>query len=271
LRDAEFRCFSQWGEDGILQYLIARIAIPEPVFVELGVGDYRESNTRFLLQNDNWRGLILDEGKAHTAFVRQSGLAWRHDLTAGSAFITRENINDLLHRYRFSGDIGLLSIDVDGNDYWILKAVEAVTPRVLIVEYNSIFGRKLAVTVPYDAGFVRRRAHYSNLYAGASLRAICDAAAASGFAFVGSNSAGNNAFFVRADVLGGIRSVSVEEGYVSSRFRESLDATGKLTLIGDHRKRLETIANCSLVELATGDVRTVRDLYLEPGSPGMEL
>jgi hypothetical protein len=270
LRDAEFRCFSQWGEDGILQYLVSRVVIPETSFVEFGVGDYSESNTRFLLQNDNWRGLVLDGGTAHVEFVERSGLLWRHDLTAATAFITSENINGLLRQHGFSGDIGLLSIDIDGNDYWVLQAIEAVKPRLLVVEYNSTFGSKLAVTVPYDAGFARSRAHPSHLYFGASLRAICDAAGSKGFAFVGSNSAGNDAFFVRRDVFGDLRSLSVEEGYVASRFRESRDAEGNLAPIGDHRKRLEAIADCRLLDLRTNEVRTVRELYLDPGATGLE-
>jgi hypothetical protein len=91
LRDAEFRVTSQWGEDGIIDWLIERAKIP-PVsqsFIEFGVGTYREANTRFLLQNRNWRGLIMDSSEAMVATVREDGLAWAHALTVRPAFITR--------------------------------------------------------------------------------------------------------------------------------------------------------------------------------------
>src|SRR5713226_6465847 len=77
LREAEFRVFSQWGEDGIIQYLLGKVPVQEEIFVEFGVGDYSESNTRFLLCNDNWRGLIIDSGDAHRNYLAASGLDWR--------------------------------------------------------------------------------------------------------------------------------------------------------------------------------------------------
>jgi hypothetical protein len=265
LRDAEFRCFSQWGEDGILQYLVSRVPVADTSFVEFGVGNYAESNTRFLLQHDNWRGLILDGGKAHLDFVAQHGLDWRHDLTSLQAFVTRENINALLEEAGFHDDIGLLSVDIDGNDYWVLEAIQVVTPRILAIEYNSIFGATLAVTVPYQADFARGRSHYSHLHAGASLAAVHRLASARDYVFVGGNAAGNNAFFVRRDVAHGVREVTVEAGYTASRFRESRGPDGALTFLGPHRARLEAIADCPLWDLDGGQVRTVRELFLGDG------
>lgn len=257
LRDAEFRVHSQFGEDGIIQYLISRVPIEQDVFIEFGVADYRESNTRFLLCNDNWRGLILDAGTTHMDFVRSSPLGWRHTIDARSVFITRDNINATIAEAGISGDIGLLSIDIDGNDYWVLDSIEVVTPRILIVEYNSTFGPVAAVSVPYDAQFDRTRAHHSNLYWGASLTAMCFAADRKGLAFVGSNSAGNNAFFVRRDVLGDLSPLTPQEGWVDARFRDSRDPEGNLTYIGGRAARIAVIADQPLVEVATGAVTTV--------------
>ena len=148
--DAEFSTFSQWGEDGIIQYLLARTDLGDLSFVEFGVESYREANTRFLLMKDNWRGLIIDADSHHIEFIRQSQLAWRHDITAVSTFVTAGNINRLLLDNGKLGDIGLLSIDIDGNDYWVLKAITAVRPRIIICEYNSVFGSRRAVSVPYE-------------------------------------------------------------------------------------------------------------------------
>jgi hypothetical protein len=125
------------------------------------------------------------------------------------------------------------------------------------VEYNSTFGPDAAVTVPYDPGFDRTKAHHSNLYFGASLSAICRAADRKNMAFVGSNSAGNNAFFVRHDLLGGLKALTPQDGWVDARFRESRDAEGNLTYIGPRAERIAVIADLPLVDVATGALTTV--------------
>ncbi len=261
LRDAEFRVFSQWGDDGIIQYLLGRVPVANTEFVEFGVEDYSEANTRFLLCNDNWRGLIIDAGLAHQRFVAERGLEWRHDLTAISSFITRDNIDGLIRGAGFGGDIGLLSVDIDGNDYWVLDAIASVSPRIVIVEYNAMFGADLAVTVPYRPDFHRSRAHYSGVYYGASLAALARLADRKGFAFVGCNSAGNNAYFVRRDVLGDLREIGVQDGFVMNRFRESRDPAGGLTFVADPRERLRLIADLEVIETTSGRAFTIADLY----------
>src|SRR5580658_2001278 len=108
LQEVEFRVSSQWGQDGIIDWLIERSEIPASAqtFIEFGVEDYRQSNTRFLLQNRNWRGLIMDGDSAIVKAIESDGLAWRYDLTARSDFITRENINELISGAGFGGEIG---------------------------------------------------------------------------------------------------------------------------------------------------------------------
>ncbi|HEV8462060.1 MAG TPA: hypothetical protein VGQ38_15275 [Gaiellaceae bacterium] len=249
---AEFQCFSQFGEDGIIQFLVQRVPIEHEVFVEFGVADYRESNTRFLLVHDNWRGLIMDGADTMHDFLRSTGLAWQHEIDARTAFIDRDNINDLIRTAGIVGDIGLLSIDLDGNDYWVLDAIEVVTPRVLIAEYNSVFGSEAAVTVPYNPAFVRGEKHWSWLYWGASLAALTRLAGEKSYALVGGNRAGNNAFYVRRDVLGDIPEVTVEEAYVRSRFRESRNRAGELSYISAHEDRLRLVADLPLFDLDSG-------------------
>jgi hypothetical protein len=252
LRRAEFQVFSQYGEDGIVQFLVQRVPIEHEVFVELGVSDYRESNTRFLLVHDNWRGLVVDSGPQMHRFLESSGLSWRYDIKATTAFINRDNVNTLIRRASIEGDIGLLSIDVDGNDYWILEAMDVVSSRILIAEYNSTFGTNAAVTVPYDPTFVRRKKHWSCLYWGASLAALTRLAGDKGYALVGGNRAGNNAFFVRRDVLGKIPEVDVAHAYSPSLFRESRNPAGQLTYVSRHEDRLRLIAEMPLVDLESG-------------------
>lgn len=260
IRDAEFRVFSQFGEDGIIQFLVQNVPMTDDSFVEIGVEDYRESNTRFLLQNNGWRGLIIDAGRAHLRFTQRRRFRWRYDLTAVQGFVDRENVNALLTKTGFKGDIGLLSIDIDGNDYWLWNALEAVTPRIVVIEYNSLFGPTRAVTVPYDPRFDRTVAHWSTLYFGASLPAICRLAEERGYRFLGSNSAGNNAFFVRDDVAGALPALRAEEGWVRRRFCESLGPDGKPTYVSDHTAGRRLIEQLPLVDVTTGTTLRVGDL-----------
>lgn len=228
IRSSEFQVYSQWGEDGIVQHLLQHIEIDKQIFVEFGVESYSEANTRFLLVNKNWAGLVIDGSAQHVESIKMSPIYWRYNLKAVCAFITEKNINELLKGNGITGDIGLLSIDIDGNDYWIWNQIEVVSPRIVIVEYNSRLGVEKSVTVPYDETFVRQNAHYSMVYYGASLRALVNLGRRKGYAFVGCNSNGVNAFFVRMDVLGGLKEVTVEQGYVAGKYREARNLNGSL-------------------------------------------
>ncbi len=252
IQETEFRVFSQFGEDGIIQFLISNIPIPNKTFVEFGVEDYTESNTRFLLVNDNWSGLVIDGSQSNIDSIKNDSHYWRHELTPLSAFITRDNINSLIAS-RFSGDLGLLSMDIDGNDYWIWEAINVVSPRIVVCEYNSLFGNKHRISIPYRDDFLRQKAHFSYLYFGASLGALCMLAEKRGYCFVGCNSAGNNAFFVRKDVIGDLRVVSLEEGYVTSKFRESRDANDKMNFVSG-ADRLKLIESMSVFDFKTGQM-----------------
>jgi hypothetical protein len=232
LHGAEFQVYSQWGEDGILQHLLRNIAVPRNIFVEFGVENYTESNTRFLLINKNWAGLVIDGSAENIEFIKRDDIYWRHNLKAEHAFITRENINDLIRRNGIGGEIGLLSIDIDGNDYWVWEAINVIHPSVVVVEYNSRFGPERSVTVPYDASFVQLTAHHSGLYFGASLAALCLLGRRKGYSFVGCNTAGNNAFFVRAELRPSILpELTPVEGFVAAQFRQARDAHGTLAFL----------------------------------------
>ena len=232
LAEVEFKVFSQFGDDGIIQYLTRHLPMRHRTFVEFGVEDYFESNTRFLLQKDNWTGFVMDGSEEAMARLRQAPYFWKHDLKAAAAFITRENIGGLIaeHTRGWSG-IDLLHIDLDGNDSWIWKALD-IAPSIVIVEYNSAFGAERAVTIPYAADFRRSAAHFSHLYWGASLKALHRLAQSKGYAFAGCNGAGNNAYFVRRELLNdAVAEVSLEAGYVQSKYRESRDREGRLTYL----------------------------------------
>jgi hypothetical protein len=262
LRSAEFKTFSQWNEDGIVQHLIHHVPIDNPTFIEFGVEDYRESNTRFLLVNNGWRGLIVDGGEAHQKFVyEESTLGWRYPIDARRAFVTPETINDIFRDAGIGGDIGLLSIDVDGIDYWMWRAIEVVSPRVVVVEFNSTFGVDHAITVPYDPTFDYAAAHYSRLFFGASLPAFVDLAERKGYRFVGCESHGANAFFVREDVAHSLRGLSATEGYVASQFRSARDESGRLIFTDSHRAQLDVIAQMEVELVPERRRATIGELF----------
>lgn len=259
LTDYEFKVFSQWGEDGIIQFLINNIEIPNKMFIEFGCEDYTESNTRFLLQNNNWSGLVMDASIKNIERIKKDQIYWKHNLKAECAFIDRENINDLIKRNGISGDIGLLSIDIDGNDYWVWEAITCIEPRILIIEYDSLLGYKKAVVTPYDRKFDRKKAHFSYLYGGASVNALYTLGIRKGYCLVGSNSAGNNLFFVRNDVIGNLPQVTPEEAYVKAEFRNSRDENGNLSYLG-FEESLALIAEMPVYDVESHCIIKIRDI-----------
>lgn len=220
LAEVEFQVFSQWGDDGIIQYLINKIDVPHKTFIEFGVENYIESNTRFLIVNNNWTGYVIDGSPENIRFIKNDIISWACELYAKAAFINSENINALLSEVNFHSEIGILSIDIDGNDYWVWEAINVINPVIVITEYNSLFGHNTLWTIPYDPEFVRGKPH-TNLYYGASLGALSFLGNKKGYTLIGCNSKGNNAYFIRNDKLGNFPARKVKEAYVLSKFREA--------------------------------------------------
>lgn len=261
LSEVEFKVFSQNGEDGIIQWMIHNVEIENRVFIEFGVEDYQESNTRFLLMNDNWSGFVIDGSSTNIEAIKRREYYWRYDLKALSSFITKDNISHLIRDAGISGNIGILSIDIDGNDYWVLDSIECVSPTILICEYNSTFGSDKAVTVPYDESFRRNQKHFSNLYYGASLKAFCNWAQSRDYIFLGCNSAGNNAFFVKRSCIKEDKIPSKAE-YVEARFAESRDSRGNLTFLRG-KDKLREIQNMEVYEIQQERNRIISELFEE--------
>lgn len=258
LGDAEFQVFSQFGEDGIVEWLISRLSGIPRSFVEFGVEDYTESNTRFLLRNRNWRGLVMDGSAANMHRVRSHHSFWKHDLTAVAAFIDRENINGLIADNNFAGELGVLSIDIDGNDYWIWETINVVNPWIVIVEYNAVLGDVRPVSIPYDSSFVRGRSDRSHLYFGASIKAFQYLGEVRGYSLVGTNRAGNNAFFVRSDLLQRVEGLIADSRPLPSLFRESRAPDGRLSYMRGVARH-GVIAEMPLVDVVSGETLRLAD------------
>jgi hypothetical protein len=260
LSDYEFKIFSQWGEDGILQYLTRNLEIDENSFIEFGVEDFFESNCRFLMMKDHWKGFVIDGSRKNIDAICSSYYFFQYQLETCESFITRENIGELLERSGFSKNVGIISVDIDGVDYHIFESLAEWNPAIFIFEYNSVFGKESAVTVPYDPQFVRRQKHWSNQYWGASLAAFDYLARLRGYSIVGVNSAGSNAFFVRNDLLNDrVKATSVAECFRPMSFRDSRDKAGNLTYKSGLEQRA-LIAHLPLVDVKTGSTLLVADL-----------
>ncbi|MDQ3090410.1 MAG: hypothetical protein M3R46_01855 [Actinomycetota bacterium] len=189
-----FKVYSQNGEDGLTLALLKRIGFGAGRFVDIGCGPMG-GNARFFAEEFGWSGLFVD---AREQVKKLEAQLRPGQVTALATWITRDNVDSLVRDHGFDGEIDLLSIDLDGNDYWIWEALTACSPRIAIVEYNSFFGPDRAVTVPYLESFDRHER--DRRYYGASLAALVALARQKGYRLVAVEPAGVNAFFLRDDV-----------------------------------------------------------------------
>jgi hypothetical protein len=194
-----FKVYSQNDEDGILEAIFDRVAVGGRRFAEIGVGNGLENNTAYLLQK-GWSGGWLDADPAAAAHIRT---AFAPLLAAGrlafrEAFVTAEGADDLLAGLGAGADPDLLSLDIDGNEWWVWKHLRRCRPRVVVVEYNAGMGPSLSWVMPYDPAF----RNPGTRAAGASLKAFEQLGREKGYRLVGCNWTGVNAFFVREDVAG---------------------------------------------------------------------
>jgi hypothetical protein len=259
LHDAEFSIYSQNGEDGIIEFLVHNLDIEEEIFIEFGVESYIEANTRFLLLNRNWRGLVIDGDLHNIQKVKQWNMFWKYDLLAVQNFITAEKINTIFVKNGFEGNIGLLSIDIDGNDYYVWDAIHVVNPAIVVCEYNAVFGDIFPVSIPYAKDFVRHNAHYSGLYFGCSLPALLHLAEKKGYTFVGTERIGANAFFVRNDVYPKIASKIFNITSDPIKSRQSRDRNGKLSYLRG-KERLRMIRDLPIVNVVSGDILRLHEI-----------
>jgi hypothetical protein len=216
-----FRLTSQNQEDGITIALLEAAGIVTRRFVEIGSG-LSGGNSAVLAREWGWTGLMVDGAGA----TRMAQVGRRFPgVTAANTWVTRENVNDLIASHGCGGEIDFFSLDLDGIDYWIWEAMTACSPRVVVLEYNSMFGPDRAVTVPYDATFDRSRHH--TMYYGASLQAWTRLAARKGYRLVAVEPAGINAFFLRNDLAPGIPACDPRLAYRVLEKHDVLMAAGE--------------------------------------------
>lgn len=260
LCDYEYKIFSQWGEDGIIQFLVSRINIKHKIFVEIGVENYLESNTRFLLINNNWKGLIIDGNKEQILKVKNQEIMWKYDINLVDIFVTKDNINSILEQNDFLGNIGLLSIDIDGNDYWLWDSIKVINPDIVVCEYQAMWGFDKSVTIPYQEDFVRSRSEYHNIYYSTSLPALIYLAKGKGYTYIGSNKVGTNAFFVKNEFRSDFNDLDINISEEKPGVREFVDKNGTLTYeLGS--KKLSEISHLPLYNVETDMIDTIANIY----------
>jgi hypothetical protein len=204
LNDVEFRTFSQNGEDGIIWYIFSLIGALRKTSVEICAGNGMQCNTSNLIVNHGWTGLLFDGDQEHvksgTAFFREHPDTFTFPPRFVHAWLDADNVNQLISDQGFTGEIDLLSLDIDGIDYWLWNALTVVRPRVVVAEIQAIWGDTRSVTVPYRADFRTEYVGGFGVYSGASLPAFVKLGRTKGYRLVGTQRYGFNAFFMRDDV-----------------------------------------------------------------------
>ncbi len=200
LRDVEFGSFSQNGEDGVLLYILSLIGMGSRRCVEICAADGIQCNSANLVINHGFSALLVDgrERKVEEGrrFYEECPETAGREPVFVHAWVTRDTVDALVREHGFAGEIDVLSLDLDGVDYWIWEALACVRPRVVVVEYHAGWWPEDAVSVPYADDFRR-----SDRYRGASLAALAALGRRKGYRLVGSERRQLNAFFV-ADGLG---------------------------------------------------------------------
>lgn len=263
LHDAELQVFSQWGEDGILDFLCDSLGITKPRILEFGAGDFTECNSRYLAESRSASVVAVDARKDLLRVLERGSLMWRTTVHPLIRFLTPTNAADVFTEAQHllgGSPPDIFSLDLDGVDYWIMETLDLSGVKIILVEYNPLFGAKCAVSVPKSEKFDRRKEHYSWLYFGASLRAWIHLLGTRGYEFIGANRQGNNAFFVHRSSAASVPVDRVNlaelDAFVQWNVRESRDEEGRLSYLSG-RDRHDVMRDMPLVDVLTGDVITV--------------
>ena len=230
------KVYSQFNEDGILQSILKYLPCDNKIFIEFGVENYLQSNTRFLLQNDNWSGIVIDGSEENVRQILESKLHTFYGLDAYSLFIDRDNINDFLKSKLDGRKCDLLSIDIDGNDYWVWEKIECCDPKIVVIEYNSLYGSSADCSMRYKYDFVRSE---EKLYFyGASFSALLRLGHQKGYQLVRCNNNGNNMFFVKKQFFHLLPEYLIDNTMVEQTFREFRSSKDRQRY-NTYQKRLE--------------------------------
>jgi hypothetical protein len=263
LWDAEVKVYSQWGEDGILDYICEIIALAKPRFLEIGAGNFLECNSRFIAEFRN-ASVVAVDARADLLSAPLHSLKWKNHIELVHEWITPDNVNSIIELAKQKmNSVDIFSLDLDGNDYWILERANLSQFKVVVVEYNALFGSTHEVTVPRNDRFERHKEHTSGLYYGASLKAFVELLKLKGFVFIGTNRSCVNAFFIKKNLRSKFKTLKMQnlDKYVDSTIRESRDSFGKLSFLAGIDRNI-VIESLPLWNVASQVMVKVRDVSL---------
>lgn len=263
LWDAEVKVYSQWGEDGILDYICEIIALAKPRFLEIGAGNFLKCNSRFIAEFRN-ASVVAVDARADLLSAPLHSLKWKNHIELVHEWITPDNVNSIIELAKQKmNSVDIFSLDLDGNDYWILERANLSQFKVVVVEYNALFGSTHEVTVPRNDRFERHKEHTSGLYYGASLKAFVELLKLKGFVFIGTNRSCVNAFFIKKNLRSKFKTLKMQnlDKYVDSTIRESRDSFGKLSFLAGIDRNI-VIESLPLWNVASQVMVKVRDVSL---------
>ena len=237
----EYRVFSQHREDGIIDYLLESMGIDTGTFVEFGFSA-AQCNCLNIALDRRFAGTFID-GSLEKCSMAKEAYRWLglKNVQVIHSFLTAENLNTVIADCGVPLEVDVLSVDVDGNDYWFWSELDATYAKIVVIEYNASFGSRLSVTVPYDPDFRRYEKHHSGFYHGASLRALEHLGRKKGYRLVACDATGVNAFFLRDDLCTEVtETLSVQEAFRENRGRVKYKGVSQ-------KKQLEIIRDLDLV------------------------
>lgn len=206
VKDAGFRCYSQFEEDGIILYLLSIVGFGNRTVVEMCSGTGNECMAANLIINHGFKGFLFDGDKSNISIAKEFFARNKDCLLVGpeinQAWITKDNVNKLLLNSGIKGEVSLFSLDMDGVDYYIWEAIEVISPRICVFETHNIVPTDLSLTIPYsDNFFAFNKVGAEQDFRSASLLAMDKLSKEKGYTLVGSHRHGFNVFYVRNDLL----------------------------------------------------------------------
>jgi hypothetical protein len=261
LWDAEVCVFSQNGEDGILSYICDQLSIGKPSMIEIGAGNFSECNSRYLAERRNANVLAVDKMDGLVENILKLPVFHETNIQALNTLVTSENINSIIGQgLKFFEKIDILSIDIDGNDYWVLHEADLTGIRIVVVEFNPLLGKNRPVSVPRNDYFDRTSAHYSWTYYGANLLAFEFLLKQKGFALIGTTRKGSNAFFVEESSLTNFPLVLNSQEMHDVRARENRNNIGELSYVSG-KDRQKIIFDMEVIDVRNGDIVKVAQCW----------
>lgn len=241
IKEAGFRCYSQFEEDGIILYLATMLGISNGTVLEICCGHGRECMATNLILNHGFKGYLFD-GSAENISSAHKFFSGKHDCLLikpelRHAWITKDNVSHLISEIECPSDVDFLSLDIDGNDYWIWEAINTIMPKFCCFETHNVIPSGLSLTIPYDPGFSYLDSDFPD-FRSASLLAMVKLSKSKGYRLIGAHRHGFNVFFMRNDLgIDCFPEVSIDEVHANEWTRIS------------QSNRWPAVSSCNWVEV----------------------